>query len=101
LIVEWGAVSRKHAALVKSGLRPPSPQLVRLVCLYRDERVLGGPFSRFICRGNKLVTPEGLELTEAELRGYQSMLAWASSLAASVGRSDEYYKRLEACLERA
>ena len=100
-IAEWGCVSLKHAALLKSGARMPSPQLVRLVCLYRDERVLAGPFSRFIVRGNRLVTPEGLEFTESELRGYQLMLQWARSLAQQAGRVDEYYNRVEACRERA
>jgi hypothetical protein len=101
LIAQWGCVSLKHAKLLKSGARMPSPQLVRLICLYRDERVLAGPFSRFIVRGNKLVTPEGLEFTEAELRGYISMIQWARSIAGSVGRDDEYYERLEACRESA
>jgi hypothetical protein len=67
--------------------------------LYRDERVLFGPFSRFICRENKLVTPDGLEVTEAELRGYQSLVAWARSVAQRAGCEDEYYQRLEACRE--
>ena len=94
-LAEWGCVSLKHAALIKSGRRAPSPQLVRLVCLYRDERVLVGPFRDFIVRGDKLVTPDGLEFKESELRGYQLMLQWAHSLAQQVGRVGEYYQRLE------
>ena len=101
LIAEWGCCSLKHASLLKGGVRAPSPQLVRLVCLYRGERALVGPFSRFICRGNKLITPEGFEFSEAELRGYRSMLDWAHSCAQQVGRVDEYYRRLEACRELA
>jgi len=101
LIAEWGCVSRKHARLIKSGRRAPSPQLVRLVCLYRDGRVLAGPFVRFVVRGKKLVTPEGLEFSESELRGYRSMLEWAHSVAVRSGCGDEYYERLEACRELA
>jgi hypothetical protein len=100
-IAEWGCVSRKHALLIKAGRRVPSPQLVRLVCLHCDERVLVGSFVRFVVRGNKLVTPEGLAFLESELRGYRSLLDWAHSVAVRAGCVDEYYERLEACRELA
>lgn len=101
LIADFGRVSLKHAELIKAGKRAPSPQLVALVCLYRDERVLVGPFARFRVRGRRLITPEGLEFTESELRGIQLLLGWARSVAAECGRSEEFERRLEACREDA
>lgn len=101
LIAEWGCVSLKHAQLIKAGLRAPSPQLLRLVCLYRDGMVLVGGFLGFSVRSGKLVTPDRLEFLPSELRGYGSLLEWARSVADQVGRVEEYYQRLGACRELA
>jgi hypothetical protein len=100
-LAEWGRVSRKHAALIKSGLRVPSPQLVALVSQYVDGRVLVGPFARFSVRGEKLVTPEGLEFLASELQAYGSLLEWARTLAVQLGREGEYWRRVEGVRESA
>jgi hypothetical protein len=98
-IAQWAGVTLRTAHLYRTGRRKPSLQALRLVTLYREERVLQGPWKRWVVRGNKLVTPEGLELPEAVLRGYREMLSWARSVAGSHGLSSEYWARLERIAE--
>ena len=84
-IVEWARVSPAHARLLKMGVRKPSRQVERLVSLHRDERVLYGLWKGWICRGDKLVSPEGVEFNSGVLRHHALVMQFARELAARVG----------------
>lgn len=90
-IVEWACVSATHARLLKSGIRKPSRQVQRLVSLHRDERVLQGVWKGWICRRDKLVSPEGVEFDSAALRHHALVVQFARELAARTG--DREYQR--------
>lgn len=91
LIVDWARVSETHARLLKTGVRKPSRQVERLVSLHRDERVLHGAWKGWICRGDKLVSPEGVEFDSNVLRHHALVMQFARELAARVGKRE--YRR--------
>lgn len=94
-------VSKRTAVRYLSGRLKPSLQVLRLVTLYREERVLEGPWARFRVRGRLLIDPEGRVYSDSVLRGYEMLLQWAHGLAAQLGRTDEYYDYYLKVLEDA
>jgi hypothetical protein len=94
-------VSKRTAVRYLSGRLKLSLQVLRLVTLYREERVLEGPWARFRVRGKVLIDPEGHEFSESVLRGYHMLLQWAHGMAGELGRTDEYYGRYLKVLEDA
>lgn len=91
LIAEYACVSPTHARLLKTGIRKPSRQVQRLISLYRDGRVLLGPWKGWICRRDRLVSPEGLEFDSAALRHHAMVVQFAREIAARSG--DREYQR--------
>lgn len=87
VIADWGRVSSEHARLLKTGIRPPSRQVERLVSLYRDGRVLDGKWRRWVCRKDKLVSPEGVEFDAAALDHHRLVVQFARELAARSGEA--------------
>ena len=85
LIAEWACVSATYARLLKTGVRKPSRQVQRLVSLQRDERVLQGVWKGWICRRDKLVSPEGVEFDSGALRHHSLVMQFARELAARTG----------------
>lgn len=81
-------MSLAHARLLKTGIRPPSPQVARLVSLYRDERVLQGVWKGWACRRDKLVSPEGVVFDAASLRYHAFVCQYARDLAARCGEAE-------------
>lgn len=96
LIARWCSVSRGTAYLWKIGQRNPSDQAVRLFVLHRDRRVLTDEWKGWLVKPDGLVDPEGNETSRNLLRGYFLMMQWAHSIAAELGRSTEYWRRLGA-----
>jgi hypothetical protein len=88
LIAEWACVSLTHARLLKTGVRKPSRQVQRLVSLHRDERVLQGVWKGWICRRDRLVSPEGVEFDSRALRHHAFVMQYARELAARVGNRE-------------
>jgi hypothetical protein len=72
-------------------VRNPSRQVERLVSLYRDERVLQGSWKGWVCRKDKLVSPEGVEFDSGVLRHHALVMQFARELAARTSRRE--YRR--------
>lgn len=88
LIAEWAGVSPGHARLLKTGIRKPSRQVQKLILLYRQERVLQGPWARWICRDGKLVSPEGVQFDAAALDHHRQVVQFARDLAVRCGEGE-------------
>jgi hypothetical protein len=96
LIARWCGVSVKTARLYKAGVRRPSRQALRLFTLYRDERVLCGPWGECSVRGEHLVDPDGQTVTVGQLRAYWIVMALAAELARRAGpdAQERYYEAI-------
>jgi hypothetical protein len=81
-------VSATHARLLKTGIRKPSRQVQRLISLHRDERILQGVWKDWICRRDKLVSPEGVEFDSGVLRHHALVMQFARELAARTGHRE-------------
>ena len=100
LVAEWCCVSRRTAALFKSGVRKPGRHTLRLFELHRDARVLGDEWLGWGVRGNTLFDPENNVTTQGQLRGYALVIRWvverarldreAAALVAGVGVTCHY-----------
>jgi len=84
-IVRWAGVSPSHARLVKTGIRKPSLQVQRLVTLHDGGQVLRGRWEGWRCRGDKLVSPEGVQFDASALEHHRLVLQFARELAAQSG----------------
>lgn len=101
-IAEVCGVSQRTARRYIAGTLKPSLQVLRLVTLYREGRVLeGAAWKRFLVRADKLIDPAGYVFTPAVLEGYSMLLQWAHGMAAELGRTDEYYNRYLKVIEDA
>jgi hypothetical protein len=95
LIAQWCGVSRQTAYLYKIGARKPSRQALRLFTLHRDGRVLGPEWDGWSVHKAKLVSPEGRESTQGQLRAYWLVMQFAQELASKSRKTlDEFYDLL-------
>ncbi len=66
--------------------------------LFKDERVLEGPFKDWKVRRDKLVDPHGFEFTESLLRQHELICQFARSMARDRGEGSyrEFFRMLGA-----
>jgi hypothetical protein len=97
-IARWCGVSVRTARLWKTGARRPSRQSLRLISLYRDERVLDGVWAGFTVRGEHLVDPHGNTVSRGNLLAYVLIIQYAADMARRAGpeAQDRFYQLLGA-----
>ena len=98
---EWCRVSDTTARLYKSGVRRPSKAVLRLFILHRDRRVLGEAWEGWRLVDDKLWSPEGIGLTQGQIRAYQQVYALAFELARRGSPERELLDRILADLDAA
>ncbi|MGH7121042.1 MAG: DUF3653 domain-containing protein [Acetobacteraceae bacterium] len=84
-LARWCGVSRKTAQLWRSGRRKPSRQALRLITLYRQERVLEGVWDGFTVRGPDLVDPHGNTVSARHILAYVAIIQLAAEFARQAG----------------
>jgi hypothetical protein len=69
----------------QSGRRKPSRVALRLIALYRGERVLAGRWEGFTVRGDDLVDLHGNTVSRGQLLAYVFVMQLAAELARQAG----------------
>lgn len=93
LIAQWCGVSVATARRWKNGASVPRPAL-RLFTLYRDMRVLDGPWAGWKVHKGAIIDPDGNTTTEAQLRAYGLVMQLAADLARRDPATAEEFRRL-------
>jgi hypothetical protein len=96
LISEWCCVGLQHAYTLKQGRSRPSAGVVKLFTLHARGQLLGPEWKGWTIRGDRLIDPDGGDLTVGRLRAYQLMIQYAAGLAGELGREeqDRFYELL-------
>ena len=94
-IATWAGVTLKSARQYKAGSRRPSRQILRIIALYRAERVLEGPWAHWTVRDDCLVDPHGNYVTAGQIMAYVLVIQHAAELARQAGpEAQERHYRL-------
>lgn len=87
---------RSEAAFAyKSGRAKPGKQVLALLKLHQERRVLTAEWDGYIIKPDAIVDPDGNETNRNLLRGYAPILAWAHDLAQRSGDEHDVEKYWE------
>lgn len=81
IISEWCGVTLHHAYRLKNGTSASSKSVLKLFELHARNRLLGPEWRGWRIVGDRLMDPDGGELTAARLHGYQLIIQYAAGLA--------------------
>lgn len=93
-IQKWCRVSKQTAEHYKAGRRHPSARVLQLFKLYSQKKVLGDDWRGWQIINDKLVSPDGKELTHGQLNAYVYIWQLAYSKTNGLEEMEEIKKHL-------